>query len=426
MLAARATARRATKLSRSFATAVDSAGVKVAAVDHGQPTSAVTFLVKAGSRYEPKPGVANVLKNFAFKGTSSRSALGTVRETELYGGVLSSTLSREHLALTAEFLRGDEAYFVDVLSSIISSTKFTPWELKESVLPAVTEDTRVGSSNPATLALELAHAIAFHTGLGSSVFAPPHVSVSAEDVKSYAAQAFSKSNIAVLGTGIDQFTLAKLVEKHLGASSSASATTSIASQYFGGETRHVLHGGPQTVFIGFGATGAPSAELAVLATHLSTAPSVKWSASLSPITAVIPAGVTVQPVLLPYSDATLFGLLIQGASADAVKQAAAVSVKVLKDTSMGGSVTPEELKKAIAKAKFAAATAVEDREGFISTFGPKVLAGSEASFNGLYTALDGVSATNFFKAASSLVKTAPTFVTVGDGSALPYKDEVGL
>jgi hypothetical protein len=40
--------------------------------------------------------------------TGKRSALGTVREAELYGGVLSSSLSREHLALTAEFLRGDE------------------------------------------------------------------------------------------------------------------------------------------------------------------------------------------------------------------------------------------------------------------------------------------------------------------------------
>lgn len=67
MLAARATARRTARLSRSFATAVESAGVKVAAVDHSQPTSSVTFVVKAGSRFESKPGVANFLKNFAYK-----------------------------------------------------------------------------------------------------------------------------------------------------------------------------------------------------------------------------------------------------------------------------------------------------------------------------------------------------------------------
>lgn len=68
MLAARApTARNLQRIGRSFATVVNSAGLKVAAIDHNQPTSAVTILVKAGSRFESKPGVANALKNFAFK-----------------------------------------------------------------------------------------------------------------------------------------------------------------------------------------------------------------------------------------------------------------------------------------------------------------------------------------------------------------------
>lgn len=68
MLAARtSTARNASRFVRSFATVVDTAGVKVAAVDNGESTSAVTFLVKAGSRYESKPGVAHALQNFAFK-----------------------------------------------------------------------------------------------------------------------------------------------------------------------------------------------------------------------------------------------------------------------------------------------------------------------------------------------------------------------
>ncbi len=71
MLAARASAARSAsriaRITRKFATVVDSAGVKVAAADNGEPTTAVTFLVKAGSRYEPKPGVAHALKNYAFK-----------------------------------------------------------------------------------------------------------------------------------------------------------------------------------------------------------------------------------------------------------------------------------------------------------------------------------------------------------------------
>lgn len=66
MMLARA-GRSAGVLRRTFATAVDASGVSVAAVDHGQPTAAVTVLVKAGSRYETQQGVAHLLKNFAFK-----------------------------------------------------------------------------------------------------------------------------------------------------------------------------------------------------------------------------------------------------------------------------------------------------------------------------------------------------------------------
>ena len=42
-------------------------GLATVAVDSGAPTSSLTVVVKAGSRYEPSQGVANALKNFAFK-----------------------------------------------------------------------------------------------------------------------------------------------------------------------------------------------------------------------------------------------------------------------------------------------------------------------------------------------------------------------
>ena len=139
MLAVRASTTRSVQhIARTFATVVEASGVKVASVDHGQPNSAVTVLMKAGSRFQPKAGVAQALKNFAFKvgflvlfrnfdyislglqSTAKRSALGTVRETELFGGILSATLGREHLALTAEFLRGDECATVFLNHGILS------------------------------------------------------------------------------------------------------------------------------------------------------------------------------------------------------------------------------------------------------------------------------------------------------------------
>jgi ubiquinol-cytochrome c reductase core subunit 2 len=427
MLASRvSTTRNFKRIARSFATVVDSAGVKVAALDYNQPTSAVSVLVKAGSRFEPKPGVAHALKNFTFKSTSNRSALGTVRESELYGGVLSASLSREYLALTAEFLRGDEPFFVDLLTSFLTSAKFTRHEFEEYVLPIVESDGQAAAADPATHALELAHALAFRSGLGASLFAPTHNTLTVADVKSFASSAFTKGNIAVLGTGIGQDTLTKLVETSLaGAQSSASASTP-ASQYFGGETRVESSEGPQTAFIGFGNTGSPSPELATLAAHLSSTPSVKWSQGLSPLASAIPEGTSVEPVYLSYSDANLFGLLVQGQTATQVRAAGEVAVKALKSAAATGGVKGPDLKKAIAKAKFSTASALDSRDGVLAALGSKLLSGSDTSIATTLASFDGLTPSSFSKVAATLVSSKPTFVVVGDTQALPYADELGL
>lgn len=287
----------------------------------------------------------------------------------------SSLLSHHKLQLPT-----NRPFFVDLLTSFITSAKFTRHEFEEYVAPVIESDTQAALADPAIHAIEVAHALAFRSGLGSSLFAPSHNNITVADIKSFASSAFTKGNIAVFGTGIDQATLAKLVEASLGSASPAAATTTPSSSYFGGETRVDAHGGPQTVFIGFGTSGAPSAELAALAAHLSPESAVKWSKGLSPINAAIPEGTTVQSVYLPYSDASLLGLLVQGPTAAAVKEAGKVAVRALKAAAATGGIKPEELQKAIAKAKFSAASSVDSREGLLSTVG------SKASFMGkLYT-----------------------------------------
>ena len=56
--------------ARSYATpAFEKAanGIAVAAADEGKPTSSISVIARAGSRFEPAPGVAHVLKNSVFK-----------------------------------------------------------------------------------------------------------------------------------------------------------------------------------------------------------------------------------------------------------------------------------------------------------------------------------------------------------------------
>ena len=276
---------------------------------------------------------------------------------------MSLSLFRSVLALTFQ-----RAYFVDLLTSFITDAKFARWEFEEYVSPLVEGESEALARDHATQAVELAHALAFRNGLGKSLFAPAHSNLTVEDVKAYAATAFSKGNVAVIGTGISQETLSSLVDKAFAKAAEGTAASSPASAYYGGETRVASHAGPQTVFVGFGTTGANSAELAALAAHLSPS-TIKWSKGLSPL-AELPEETSVQPVYLPYTDATLFGLLVQGSTAEGVKAAATKAVAALKQSAQG--LKAEEVKSAVAKAKFAAAAASETREGLVSTLGSKV------------------------------------------------------
>jgi ubiquinol-cytochrome c reductase core subunit 2 len=431
---------RATRLltasKRGFATVVDaSPGFKVAAVDNGQPTSSVTVLLKAGSRYESKPGVAHTLSNFAFKSTGKRSALGTVREAELYGGVLSSSLSREHLALTAEFLRGDEAYFVDVLASFLASPKFTRHELNEYVLPAVHSESSAAIQSAPTHALELAHALAFRNGLGYSLYADAHAAgtITAEDVRDLHARAVGNpGGVAVLGTGISTESLAKLLESAFSANKKASATpvpetrTAPATAYHGGAARVASAHGPQALFVGFGSTATASVPaLHALAAHLNPAPALKWATSAAPLASAIPVGVSAYSVLLPYSDATLIGVVLEGTDGGALKEGAKAVVGAFKDAA-AGKVGKEELARATARAKFQLAAGVEGREGYVGVFGPKVLSGEAASVQAALEGVQGVSGASLARVAAELVKSKPTYVAVGDLHTLPYADEIGL
>lgn len=424
-------AQAASALRRGYATVTDVAGVKVAGIESAGPaaTSSITVVVKAGSRYETQPGLAHVLKSFAFKSTAHGSALKTARETELYGGVLSATLGREHLFLTADFLRGDEQHFLEVLASVLSSTHYYPHEYHELVLPTIQTESLAALANPTTLAMDLAHSLAFRRGLGNSLFASPHSPVSAAQVKEFAQKAYAKSNIAVLGTGVSTDALNKAVQKTFGSSSGSGSLSAGSSTYYGGETRVPLdvHAGPHaqpTMVIAFGNGSAPSADLKVLQHALGGESSVKWSLGQSPLAQIASKveGASAKSFLLPYSDASLFGVVVSAPTSQGVASVAKEVSSLLK--SAGKSLKDEDVKRAVAKAKFASATSLERTEGLLFAAGQSLFAGEIPSPESSFSSLEGVSASSLGKAASELFKAKPTVVAVGDLTVLPYHDEL--
>jgi len=239
---------RAAKLAqRGFASAAstsasyeatDITGVKVAARDDGGPTTRLAIVAKAGTRYEPLPGLAVGLEEFAFKNTQKRSALRITREAELLGGQLTAFHTREALVLQANFLREDLPYFTELLAEVISQTKYTSHEYHEEVQDVIHQ--KQAKVDAAAVALDAAHAVAFHTGLGAPLYPTPSTPIASylneHSVAAFAEAAYTKANIAVVADGASQVGLAKWIEpffKGVPASGSSSVTAA-ASKYHGG------------------------------------------------------------------------------------------------------------------------------------------------------------------------------------------------
>ncbi|RYP71996.1 hypothetical protein DL771_004465 [Monosporascus sp. 5C6A] len=415
----------------------DVAGVKVAARDSHGPTTKLAVVAKAGTRYQPAPGLTVGLEEFAFKNTEKRSALRIIREAELLGGQLTAYHTREALVVEARFLRDDIPYFTELLAEVITQTRYTTHEFLEDILRVIQlKQGKLAGDVPA-LALDAAHTVAFHRGLGASLYPTPSVNYKSytneHSIADYAATVYAKSNIALVGDGASTNALSKWTEqffKNVPTSSKGSATLNTeATTYYGGEQR-IAHSSGNSVVIAFPGSsfGTFKPEVAVLAALLGGQPNVKWSPGftlLSKANAATPGAISTASNLA-YSDAGLLAIQITGAAARSVGSHAKEAVQALKSISEG-TVSKEDLTKAIAKAKFDALEASQSGVSTLLNAGSGIIhSGKPFQVVETIKAIDGVTADKLKTTAKSLIDGKASVAAVGDLHMLPYAAELGL
>lgn len=414
----------------------DVAGVKIATRDSHGPTTKLAIVAKAGTRYQPAPGLTVGLEEFAFKNTLKRSALLITRETELLGGQLTAYHNREALVLEARFLREDIPYFTELLAEVISQTKYTTYEFHEDVERVLHLKQAKLHADVSALALDQVHSVAFHNGLGSSLYPAPTAPLKSylneHSIAAFAEAAYAKPNIALIGDGATTSALSKWTEhffKGVPASSSGSSLLNTkATTYFGGEQR-TSHTGGNSVVIAFPGSsyGSFKPEIAVLASLLGGQSSVKWSPGFSLLSkaAALAPGAKASASSLTYSDAGLLAIQVTGAAAS-VRTAAQEAVKSLKSIAESG-VSKEDLTKAIAKAKFDALASSESGISTILSAGSGIVqSGKPYQVAETTQGIEGVSADKLKSAAKALLDGKASVATVGDLHALPYAEELGL
>jgi ubiquinol-cytochrome c reductase core subunit 2 len=243
-------------------------------------------------------------------------------------------------------------------------TDFPGFEFQEEVDPVLhLKQAKVGHNVPA-LALDAAHAVAFHSGLGAAVYPSPTTPLKGyldeHKIAAFADSVYGKSNIALIGDGATAAALSKWTEQFFKNTPTGSAVSTPATKYYGGESR-TAHTGGNSVVIAFPGSsfGTYKPESAVLAALLGSQSSVKWAPGFSLLSKVASAtpALAASATNLAYSDAGLLTVQISGPAA-AVRSASQEAVKAIKSISEG-AVSKEDLTKAIAKAKFDALSSSE-------------------------------------------------------------------
>ncbi|KAJ5134363.1 Ubiquinol-cytochrome C reductase complex core protein 2 [Penicillium atrosanguineum] len=419
----------------------EASGVKVANREVAGPTSTLALVAKAGSRYQPFPGFSDALEKFAFKSTLKRSALRITREVELLGGEISATHSRENLILRTKFLANDLPYFTELLAEVASKTKYTDHELKEVVVDLLKYQQLALSSSPENVAIDAAHGMAFHRGLGAPITpsesSPYEKYLTGDALAQFAQDAYSKSNVGIVATGPNSGEVTKWVGQFFkdlpaGASSSQyKVQPSQASKYFGGEQRIASKKGSAVViaFPGSSAFGTAGfkAEASVLAALLGGESTIKWTPGFSLLSQATKgfSQLNVSTKNTAYSDAGLFTVTLTG-QADQIAAASKNVVDALKKAA-AGEVASEDIKKAVALAKFRALESVQTLETGLEATGSGLVHGSKPYQIGeIVQAVEKVSEEQVKETAKSFLSGKATLVSVGDLHQLPYAEDLGL
>ena len=272
---------------------------------------------------------------------------------------------------------------LDILWSNLPSSSTTEHELAEDIEPVLHLKQAKYSADSLAVALDAAHSVAFHTGLGEALYpsttTPLGGYLSDAGVAKFASAAYARSNYALVADGATQVALNKWVDQFF-KKTSAAPTGSIntaASKYFGGQHRVESSAG-NAIVIAFPTAGlkAPDAAAEVLAALLGGESSIKWTPGFTLLSKATVGIHGAQAVArnLAYSDAGLLTIQVSGQTAGAVRAAAVAAIETLKSVA-SGSASKEDVAKAIAKAKYDALVAQEPSSAAITAAGSAVLHG---------------------------------------------------
>jgi len=310
-------------------------------------------------------------------------------------------------------------------------------------------------ANPLDMAINSAHSLAFHRGLGtptsSSSSTPITKYLEADTIEAFSKTAYAKNNFALVANGAEHGELSKWVNEFFDGVPSDSLgfiESTKQTKYYGGEER-IAHDKSNAMILAFPGSSSFTGnfykpEIAVLGSLLGGESSIKWSPGFSLLgNAKASSGTQVKTTSAIYSDAGLLYTAITG-NAEYVAKTAHSAVKLIQQIA-AGDIPKELFQKAKAAAKFKELENGEDITSGLVLTGSGLVHNTKAyQIDEVAKAIDGVtedavksvsspkpSPLNYYinlclQAAKSLLDQKASVSAVGDLHVLPWAEDLDL
>ncbi|MEI5677685.1 MULTISPECIES: M16 family metallopeptidase [unclassified Mesorhizobium] len=199
--------------------------------------------VKSGARNErdDEHGMAHLLEHMAFKGTKRRSAFQIASEIENVGGEINAATSVETTSFYARVLADDVPLAMDLLSDILTESKFDPEEL-EREQHVILQEIGAAHDTPDDVVFDHFTETAFrHQTIGRSILGTPETvkSFTSGQLHAFMERQYGADQMVVVAAGdVKHDVFVRDVERRLGGFRAKSdSVVPQYAHYVGGDYR---------------------------------------------------------------------------------------------------------------------------------------------------------------------------------------------